>query len=192
MNAKLLWLIFLLWSASWAMAEPFQVSSLNSSFSIVGTFSGDYRTNWQQTNGLTREVLRVSLDKGEIFRSPHCTNFPKRRVLYFYAFLGTREPEQKNFTILASSQKIEIDEILDLGESVIHSDKLILEILIDEISPDQLQKAWLGFSIASLVEDDPKDRMGTCYAHMDTLLFSTESSNINVRRRARVSAPVAP
>lgn len=160
-----------------AFAEPFAISSEESAFAMVGTFTGDYSKKWAQVKNATRQVIEVKLDEGVLLRSPSCPNKTPDNVIQVRAFLGVPIPGKSNFDVINYSEPVEVGKLLQVNEKT-SLKKVKFLIPIHGVPAASLKKAWLGFSIYSEKEGAAKGRGGTCYAHSPTLIFSKEPSQM--------------
>lgn len=147
-------------------AEPFNISSLESSFSIGIKAKGDVQ--------IRSRSIAIRIDEGEVLRQPWGAS-PKRRILSVRAFIATWNAEKTSFRILVGSDILRLGKVITVGESI-SLDNKNFRIDISDHKDIDLSQAWLGFEVADEnMEGERKGSVGTCYAHATTYLLGGES-----------------
>lgn len=147
-------------------AEPFNISSIESPFSIAIKARGNVQIRPRSI------VVRVA--EGEILRQPWGSS-PKRRILSVCAFLAMWNAEKTSYQMIVKSDILTLGKVITVGESVSFNNKSFKFDTSDRKDLD-LSQAWLGFVVAGeSMEGESGGSVGTCYAHETTYLLGGES-----------------
>lgn len=163
------WLfLFFLLAAPGVRAEEFsfQASSLETPFAVVGDISG--------TMEVESDVVKVTIANGHLERRA-CGITKNRSIKQLSAFLATLPEDRRSFTSLVLSPPLPIGKVTAVGEKV-PLEGTQFEIQTGSLTTEQIQKAWLAFSIIDEHPgEDGKPRGGTCYIHAANFLSGAPS-----------------
>lgn len=161
MNRLALLLVLLFAPLVRAEKIPFHATSLHTSFAIAGDITGE----WE----IKSDKVTVTVTSGYLVRQP-CRTTSDRRVKRISAFLAGWPAHRRSFMDFVMSAPLEIGRVIAVGETIsLNGAKF--EIPIDALAKEEVQKAWLAFSIVDEVPGPAgKSRGGTCYIHTTAFL----------------------